>query len=112
METKYKRGDVLYLARGTIMSKCVVDEMMIHYVHDGSVVVKYIIRPFGFGVEKSSAVEESELVKTHQEAYEKVVGLLKENYEKSLENIEAWTDAFYDDLEDKLQKPISEQTEK
>lgn len=102
METKYKQNNVLYLVRGTAFSKCIVEEIIIHYTQQ-NIVIKYIVRPYGSDVKNCIPMNENELVTTLEEAKEIVVKCLTDNYNRSLENIKNTTNELFDNLETKYQ---------
>jgi len=104
METKYKQGDKLFLVRGTTFAKCIVDEIIIHYITDGSVVTKYLVRPSG--QKEFVPFREDELVETIEEAQASVLASLEENYGKSLENVKSMTNEMFDNIEAEYQKTL------
>ncbi len=104
METKYKQGDELFLVRGTALAKCVISEIIIHYIFDGSVEVKYLVRPRG--QKEFLPLVEDELFEDVEEGRKKVLASLEDNYKKSVENINSYTEKMFDDIEAEYQKTL------
>jgi hypothetical protein len=55
IETTYKINDVLYLCNGVQFMRCKVEEVIYHQTQKEPI-VKYIVRPYGVGLDKCVTV--------------------------------------------------------
>lgn len=110
METTYKLNDILYICNGVQFIKCKVEEIIIHQTQKEPI-VKYIIRPFGVGVDKCVTVEEKDLVSTFQEAYDRTKDYCAKLSASYYERLEKFTEEYFDNREKDYQESLNKKEE-
>jgi len=101
MQTKYQQNEVLYLVKGAIVVKCVIDEIIIHQTQK-EIIVKYIVRPFGS--DRYVTLDEKDLYLTLDEVKEQAKAYVENIYKKSLEEIDNSIEEVFDRMEQDYQE--------
>lgn len=80
-DTKYQLNDVVYFAHNATLVKGVVEEKILHYTQE-KLILKYIIRPYGFPVGQCITVEENDIYTDLESCRQDLIADIKKNYTK------------------------------